>query len=120
MLSATCMQVPATTTTTTTAPAGVALGATDPCVASAGIVGGSGYTGALLAELLLRHPSVKLAAVSSETFAGQSVQQHLPRLRSDLASCSQADLAAWTSPFSARRTATPRRSPRSCSTTASR
>jgi N-acetyl-gamma-glutamyl-phosphate reductase len=87
MPSATCLQVPTTTTT----PAGALLGA-DPCVASAGIVGGSGYTGALLAELLLRHPSVKLAAISSETFAGQSVQEHLPRLRSDLAFCSQADL----------------------------
>ena len=66
--------------------------AADPCVASAGIVGGSGYTGALLAELLLGHPSVKLAAISSETFAGEPVQDHLPRLRSDLAFCSQAEL----------------------------
>ena len=61
-------------------------------MASAGIVGGSGYTGALLAELLLKHPSVKLAAISSETLAGEPVRQHLPRLRSDLAFCSQADL----------------------------
>jgi N-acetyl-gamma-glutamyl-phosphate reductase len=61
-------------------------------VASAGIVGGSGYTGALLAELLLKHPSVKLAAISSETLAGEPVQQHLPRLRGDLAFCSQAEL----------------------------
>jgi N-acetyl-gamma-glutamyl-phosphate reductase len=82
------MQVP----TTTTASGQTPFGAADPCVASAGIVGGSGYTGALLAELLLKHPSVKLAAISSETFAGQPVQQHLPRLRSDLAFCSQADL----------------------------
>jgi N-acetyl-gamma-glutamyl-phosphate reductase len=88
MPSATCLQVPITTTTTGESPFGVA----DPCVASAGVVGGSGYTGALLAELLLKHPSVKLAAISSETFAGQPVQQHLPRLRSDLAFCSQADL----------------------------
>jgi len=87
MLSATCRQVPTTITTNET-PAGTA----DPCVAGAGIVGGSGYTGALLAELLLRHPSVKLSAISSETFAGQPVQQHLPRVRSDLAFCSQADL----------------------------
>lgn len=88
MPSATCLQVPTTSTT----PAGVPLGAADPCVASAGIVGGSGYTGALLAELLLRHPSVKLAAISSETLAGQPVQEHLPRLRSDLTFCGQADL----------------------------
>ena len=65
-----------------------------PCVASAGIVGGSGYTGALLAELLLRHPSVKLAAISSESLAGEPVRQHLPRLRGDLVFCGQADLGA--------------------------
>ena len=88
MLSATCMQVPTTTPTSGQTP----FGAADPCVAGAGIVGGSGYTGALLAELLLRHPSVKLSAISSETLAGQPVQQHLPRLRSDLAFCSRADL----------------------------
>ena len=77
MTSATCMQVPTTTTTGEVQPDAGA------CVASAGIVGGSGYTGALLAELLLRHPSVKLAAISSETLAGEPVQQHLPRLRSE-------------------------------------
>ena len=60
--------------------------------ASAGIVGGSGYTGALLAELLLKHPTVKLAAISSETLAGDPVQEHLPRLRSELSFCSRADL----------------------------
>lgn len=88
MPSATCLQVPTTTTMTGESPAGAA----EPCVASAGIVGGSGYTGALLAELLLKHSSVKLAAVSSETLAGEPLQKHLPRLRSDLAFCSQADL----------------------------
>ena len=85
MISATCMQ---TTTTTTDA-----ISADGPCVASAGIVGGSGYTGALLAELLLRHQSVKLAAISSETLAGQPVQQHLPRVRAGLDFCSLAELA---------------------------
>ena len=35
--------------------------------ASVAIVGGSGYTGALLAELLLRHPSVQLTHLSSES-----------------------------------------------------
>jgi len=63
------------------------------CVATVGIVGGSGYTGALLAELLLRHPSVALTAVSSETLAGQPVQQHLPRVRSALDFCGQADVS---------------------------
>jgi N-acetyl-gamma-glutamyl-phosphate reductase len=99
MTSATCMQTPITTTAAVPAgaEAGPATGAdpaaaADPCVASAGIVGGSGYTGALLAELLLKHPSVRLAAISSETLAGEPVQQHLPRLRSDLTFCSQAEL----------------------------
>jgi N-acetyl-gamma-glutamyl-phosphate reductase len=88
MPSATCVQVPTTMTLNGESP----FGAADPCVANAGIVGGSGYTGALLAELLLKHPSVKLAAISSETLAGQPVQQHLPRLRSAIAFCSQAEL----------------------------
>jgi N-acetyl-gamma-glutamyl-phosphate reductase len=81
------MQVPTTTTTGEVRPDA------DACVAGAGIVGGSGYTGALLAELLLRHPSVKLAAISSETLAGQPVQQHLPRVRAGLDFCSQAELS---------------------------
>ena len=94
MTSATCMQLPIATAEAApdAAAAGAISAAADPCVASAGIVGGSGYTGALLAELLLKHPSVKLTAISSETLAGEPVQQHLPRLRSDLAFCSQADL----------------------------
>ena len=93
MTSATCTQTPTTPgALAAVTAAGFAAASADPCVASVGIVGGSGYTGALLAELLLRHPSVKLAAVSSETLAGEPVQQHLPRLRSDLSFCSQADL----------------------------
>ena len=60
--------------------------------ATVGIVGGSGYTGALLAELLLRHPSVALTQISSETFAGQPVQAHLPRVRAGLEFCSQAEV----------------------------
>ncbi|NLE22835.1 MAG: N-acetyl-gamma-glutamyl-phosphate reductase [Actinobacteria bacterium] len=81
------MQAPTTITTT-----GETKAAADACVASAGIVGGSGYTGALLAELLLKHPSVKLGAISSETLAGEQVQRHLPRLRTGLLFCSQTDL----------------------------
>jgi N-acetyl-gamma-glutamyl-phosphate reductase len=67
--------------------------AADPCVATAGIVGGSGYTGALLAELLVHHPSVKLTHMSSETLKGDAVQQHLPRVRAGLEFCGQADLS---------------------------
>lgn len=57
-----------------------------------GIVGASGYTGALLAELLLRHPSVRLTHLSSEKLAGQSARAHLPRLRTDLEFCREADV----------------------------
>jgi N-acetyl-gamma-glutamyl-phosphate reductase len=77
-------------------PAGAFCGAaTEPRPAplvTAGIVGGSGYTGALLAELLLQHPSVKLTQMSSETLTGDPVQRHLPRVRAGLEFCSQGDL----------------------------
>jgi len=82
MTPATCVQIKTSSTDT----------ATGPCVATAGIVGGSGYTGALLAELLLHHPSVKLTHMSSETLSGDAVQQHLPRVRAGLQFCSQVDL----------------------------
>jgi N-acetyl-gamma-glutamyl-phosphate reductase len=82
------MRVPTTTTTTAVAP----FAAAGPCVASAGVVGGSGYTGALLAELLLKHPSVKLTAISSQSLAGEPVRQHLPRVRSELVFCGRRDL----------------------------
>jgi N-acetyl-gamma-glutamyl-phosphate reductase len=81
---------PSTCVQTKTAAESIAV---DPCVASAGIVGGSGYTGALLAELLLHHPSVKLTQMSSETLAGDSVQQHLPRVRAGLKFCSHSDVS---------------------------
>jgi N-acetyl-gamma-glutamyl-phosphate reductase len=58
--------------------------------ASVAVVGASGYTGALLAELLLRHPSVGLTHLTSESLAGQSVAAHLPRLRTELAFCAEA------------------------------
>jgi hypothetical protein len=48
------------------------------------VVGASGYTGALLVELLLRHPGVSLEQVSSEQLAGMPVADHLPRLRTGL------------------------------------
>lgn len=63
-----------------------------PTPTTVGIVGASGYTGALLAELLLRHPSVRLTHLSSEKLAGQSARAHLPRLRTDLEFCREADV----------------------------
>ena len=65
---------------------------TQKIATTVGIVGGSGYTGAVLAELLLRHPAVRLACISSERLAGQSVHAHLPRLRTGLAFCTHAEV----------------------------
>ena len=47
----------------------------------AAVVGGSGFTGALLAELLLRHPSLRLTSVSSDSLSGTLVRSALPRVR---------------------------------------
>ncbi len=51
------------------------------------VIGGSGFTGAELAELLLRHPSLRLTHVSSDTQAGTPVAAALPRVRTDLSFC---------------------------------
>ena len=56
------------------------------------MVGASGYTGALLAELLLSHPGVALEQLSSEQLAGAPVAEHLPRLRTDLSFVSPAEV----------------------------
>ena len=44
------------------------------------IVGASGYSGEELVRLLLRHPQVELAAVTSRQYAGQTVAQVFPRM----------------------------------------
>ncbi len=46
-----------------------------------GIVGASGYAGEVLVKLLLRHPHVQLAAVTSRTHAGKSLSQLIPAVR---------------------------------------
>jgi N-acetyl-gamma-glutamyl-phosphate reductase len=84
-----CLMTPATCIQTNTSAEDTVAA---PCVASAGIIGGSGYTGALLAELLLHHPSVKLTQMSSETLTGEPVHRHLPRVRAGLEFCSEADV----------------------------
>jgi N-acetyl-gamma-glutamyl-phosphate reductase len=43
------------------------------------IVGASGYSGEELVRLLLSHPSVELAAVTSRQYAGQSLAQIFPK-----------------------------------------
>lgn len=45
------------------------------------IVGGSGYTGGELLRLLLRHPHVEIAQVTSESHIGEYVYQTHPNLR---------------------------------------
>src|ERR1700691_4981678 len=47
--------------------------------AKVAIVGASGYSGEELVKLLLRHPHVELAAVTSRQYAGQSVAQIFPK-----------------------------------------
>ena len=45
----------------------------------AGIVGASGYSGEELVRLLLAHPHVELAAVTSRQYAGQTLAQVFPK-----------------------------------------
>lgn len=46
-----------------------------------GIVGASGYSGEVLVKLLLGHPQVELAAVTSRTHAGKPLAAVIPALR---------------------------------------
>jgi N-acetyl-gamma-glutamyl-phosphate reductase len=46
-----------------------------------GIVGASGYAGETLVKLLLAHPRVELAAVTSRTHAGKPLSQVIPAVR---------------------------------------
>ena len=46
-----------------------------------GIVGASGYTGETLVKLLLGHPGVELAAVTSRTHAGKPLAEVIPSVR---------------------------------------
>jgi N-acetyl-gamma-glutamyl-phosphate reductase len=46
-----------------------------------GIVGASGYAGETLVKLLLGHPRVELAAVTSRTHAGKPLSQVIPSVR---------------------------------------
>ncbi|OAM87842.1 N-acetyl-gamma-glutamyl-phosphate reductase [Termitidicoccus mucosus] len=47
----------------------------------AGIIGASGYSGELLVKLLLAHPRVELAAVTSRSQAGKPLAKVIPSLR---------------------------------------
>ena len=58
------------------------------------IVGGSGYTGGELLRLLLHHPKVEVAQVTSDSMAGKPVSRAHPNLRraTDLTFTPHADL----------------------------
>jgi len=58
------------------------------------VVGGSGYTGGELLRLLLRHPKVELAQVTSDSLAGKPLARAHPNLRkvTDLAFTPHAEL----------------------------
>ena len=49
--------------------------------AAVGIVGASGYSGELLVQLLLQHPHVDLACVTSRRHAGKHLEEVIPSLR---------------------------------------
>jgi len=68
-------------------------------VYTAAVVGGSGYTGALLAELLLKHPSLRLSLVASDGSAGTPVAQALPRVRTSLDFCAVTDVSGVDAAF---------------------
>lgn len=70
-----------------------------------GIVGASGYSGEVLVKILLGHPRVTLAAVTSRTHAGKALAQVIPAVRgadrglkftdSDPAALAASDVALW-------------------------
>ncbi len=64
---------------------------------SIGLVGGRGYVGEALLQLLLQHPSLDLAWISSRSLTGRTVQSVYPALPLDLKfeSIAPTDLAKY-------------------------
>jgi N-acetyl-gamma-glutamyl-phosphate reductase len=58
------------------------MSSSSPALVNVGIIGASGYSGEELLRLLLRHPQVNLAAVTSRQSAGLTVAQVFPRFAS--------------------------------------
>jgi N-acetyl-gamma-glutamyl-phosphate reductase len=50
---------------------------------TASIVGATGYTGAVLTDILAEHPEVRLGALTSRSYAGSRVDRVFPHLRVD-------------------------------------
>ena len=63
-----------------------------PNKARAAIVGASGYTGAELVRLLVRHPGVEIAAMSADRKAGQAMGEVFPHLAAVVADAALPEL----------------------------
>jgi len=50
-------------------------------VITASVVGATGYTGAVLTDILASHPDVRLKALTSKSYVGRSVSEVFPHLR---------------------------------------
>ena len=48
---------------------------------TASIVGATGYTGAVLTDILAEHPEVKFGSLTSKSYVGSRVDQVFPHLR---------------------------------------
>ncbi|MFQ6066321.1 MAG: N-acetyl-gamma-glutamyl-phosphate reductase [bacterium] len=55
------------------------------------IIGATGYTGAELVKILLRHPEVEIETITSQSFAGKKISEVYPWLSTDLV-CQSLDL----------------------------
>ena len=55
------------------------------------IIGATGYTGAELVKILLRHPEVEIEAITSQSFAGKKISEVYPWLSTDLV-CQSLDV----------------------------
>lgn len=53
----------------------------EECMVKVGIVGGTGYTGVELLRILVQHPNVEIAAITSRGEAGSLVSDMFPSLR---------------------------------------
>jgi N-acetyl-gamma-glutamyl-phosphate reductase len=62
-------------------------------VIKASIIGATGYTGAVLTDILSQHPQVEIHRLTSMSYAGEAVAEVFPRLR---AACEYVEYAAGT------------------------
>ena len=73
----------------------------------AGIFGATGYTGYELAQILAKHPDVQISFATSQSFAGQHLNDiypqapHLPLILGEDASLNQVDVVFLCLPHAA-------------------